>query len=374
MGSSDRESKAAPLPEAPKLSAEEIALYEARNGLRQFDHLAQLIEQQTTNKPGRFRLRPSTIMELNRYAVDGLMVAPGSFRRGGIEISHANHVPPPAEEVPRLIDEMCEYVEDNWSRSAVHLSGYVLWRLNWIHPFRDGNGRTARAVSYFVLCARLGYRLPGTVTIPERIAATKGDYYTALEKADEAWKRSQVDVSVMEELLTEHLAGQLKGVVDAAVSSVSGPSGTNTGLQSTYIIYGEPDRAFAERLSRALENSGVKTFFFPDHGVPGQPLHQMMRTGVNEHDRAILVCSRSALDRKGVLNEIEETLRREARDGGVSYLIPIRLDDYVFSGWNPPGMTAQAVRDRVVADFQGSLADPVKFDTGLSRLLAALRK
>lgn len=374
MGISERESKAAPLPESPNLSAEEIAFCEARNGLRQFDHLASLVDLQTTKKSARFRLRPSTIMELNRYAVDGLMVAPGSFRRGEIKISNANHTPPSAEDVPRLIDDMCEYVEDNWSKSAVHLSGYVLWRLNWIHPFRDGNGRTARAVSYLVLCARLGYRLPGTTTIPERIAATKGDYYTALEKADEAWKRSQVDVSVMEELLTEHLAGQLKEVVDAANASVSGSSGANANLQSTYIIYGEPDRAFAEKLSKALEHSGVKTFFFPDHGVPGQPLHQMMRTGVNKHDRVILVCSRSALDRMGVLNEIEETLRREARNGGVSYLIPVRLDNYVFSGWNPPAMTAQAVRDRVVADFRDALIDPVKFDSELNRLLAALRK
>jgi hypothetical protein len=178
----------------------------------------------------------------------------------------------------------------------------------------------------------------------------------------------------MEELLTEHLAGQLKEVVDAANASVSGSSGANTSLQSTYIIYGEPDRTFAEKLSKALEHSGVKTFFFPDHGVPGQPLHQMMRTGVNEHDRVILVCSKSALDRMGVLNEIEETLRREARNGGVSYLIPVRLDNYVFSGWNPPAMTAQAVRDRVVADFRDALIDPVKFDSELNRLLAALRK
>ncbi|HJX53450.1 MAG TPA: TIR domain-containing protein [Polyangia bacterium] len=371
MSSTERESKAAPPPEPPKLSPEEIALREARNGLHQFDRLAQLVEEAT--KPGaRFRLRPSTIMDLNRYAVDGLMAAPGSFRRGPVTITYASHTPPPPEDVPRFVEEMCEYVEDNWTKSAVHLAGYVLWRLNWIHPFRDGNGRTARAVSYLVLAARLGYRLPGTTTIPERIAATKASYYTALERADEAWKKSEVDVSKMEELLTEHLTGQLMGVVAAATSSSAAAGSTD--LQSTYISYGQPDKAFADKLAKALERSGVKTFLFPDDGVPGQPLHEMMRKGVNEHDRVILVCSKAALDRKGVLNEIEETLRREARSGGVPYLIPIRLDDYVLSGWNPPGTTAQAVRDRVVADFQGALTDPVKFDAALNRLLAALRR
>ena len=34
-----------------------------------------------------------------------------------------------------------------------------------------GNGRTSRALSYLVMCARLGYRIPGTHTIPEQIVA-----------------------------------------------------------------------------------------------------------------------------------------------------------------------------------------------------------
>ena len=144
---------------------------------------------------------------------------------------------------------------------------------------------------------------------------------------------------------------------------------------SVFISYGQPDAPFAEHLYKELQATGVKTFFFPAHATPGQKLHRTMRQGVNAHDRVILVCSQASLQRNGVLNEIEETLQREARDGGVSYLIPIRLDDYVFSGWTPPAPdTAQAVRDRVVADFRGAAIDPVRFQTGLQTLLIALRK
>jgi hypothetical protein len=32
--------------------------------------------------------------------------------------------------------------------TAIHLAAYLMWRLNWIHPFADGNGRTARMTSY----------------------------------------------------------------------------------------------------------------------------------------------------------------------------------------------------------------------------------
>ena len=156
-------------------------------------------------------------------------------------------------------------------------------------------------------------------------------------------------------------------------------------MQSTFISYGAPDEAFARHLNDALFSNGVTTFFFPKDAEPGQKLHTAMRDGVNKHDRIILVCSKASLDRRGVLNEIQETLAREARDGGASYLIPLALDDYVYSEWQPadPGV-AQAVRDRVVVDFRS--ADPTKsdvvtretaefsFNVQLGRLLTALRK
>jgi hypothetical protein len=146
-------------------------------------------------------------------------------------------------------------------------------------------------------------------------------------------------------------------------------------LQSTFISYGTPDEPFARKLYEALHRNGVTTFFFPEHAPLGQKLHRVMRRGVNDHDRVILICSESSLDRKGVLNEIEEALAREARDGGAAYIIPIRLDDYLFDGWNPANPdTAQALRDRVVADFRGADIDAAKFDAGLLRLIAALKK
>lgn len=95
-----------------------------------------------------------------------------------------------------------------------------MWRLNWIHPFDDGNGRTSRAVSYLVLCMRLGYPLPGTNTIPEQIAADKHPYYEALEKADAAWEDGEkVDVGELERLLAGYLSVQLVAVAEQATGS-----------------------------------------------------------------------------------------------------------------------------------------------------------
>jgi pyruvate kinase len=144
---------------------------------------------------------------------------------------------------------------------------------------------------------------------------------------------------------------------------------------SVFISYGGPDESFAKRLSEALEQAGVYTFLFDRHAEPGKKLHRIMREGVNEYDRVVLVCSRNSLDRAGVLNEIEETLQREAREGGQSILIPITLDDYVFSNWaaERPDL-AVAVRDRVVADFRGTKRSKKRFAHAMDRLIGALSR
>jgi Fic family protein len=119
--------------------------------------------------------------------------------------------------VAELLEKMCDYLNDNFERkSPIHLSAYAMWRMNWIHPFNDGNGRTARVVSYLVLCVRLGTRLPGTTTIPEQIALNRDPYYEALEAADKSATDSTVDLSLMEKLMESLLATQLVSVFRAA--------------------------------------------------------------------------------------------------------------------------------------------------------------
>lgn len=197
---------------------DEVARLEARNALEQFDAVIALIEKWTAPDPPVFRLRPSILLHLQRKALEGLSHYAGNFRPSDIEIDGSRHRPPHASLVPELVEELCDYVNANGEKSPVHLAAYVLWRLNWIHPFTDGNGRTARAVSYLVLCIRLGYRLPGTRTIPEQIAGNKTPYYDALEAADAG------DLSPLEELLSGLLATQLLDVHKAAMTSVVDPA------------------------------------------------------------------------------------------------------------------------------------------------------
>lgn len=197
---------------------DEKARQEAKNGLRQFDEVIEQINYWL--QPERpFKLRLSAILSLHRRALEGISPFAGVFRPGGIEIKGSKHQPPGAHLVPERLEELCDYVNDNWTKSsALHLAAYVLWRMNWIHPFVDGNGRTSRVVSYLVLCVRLGYLLPGTITIPEQISKNKAPYYQALEAADSANAAGKPDLAEMEKLLESLLASQLVSVIDAARS------------------------------------------------------------------------------------------------------------------------------------------------------------
>jgi Fic family protein len=196
---------------------DERAKQEARNGLRQFDEVIKQVEYWTqSDRP--FKLRPSAILSLHRRALESISAFAGIYRPAGIAIKGSRHEPPGAHLVPELVEQMCDYVNDNWEKSALHLAGYSLWRMNWIHPFVDGNGRTARAISYLILCVRLGYRLPGTNTIPDQIAVDKNPYYVGLEDADKAARDGLVNVSALEEMLSGLLASQLASVLKAAKS------------------------------------------------------------------------------------------------------------------------------------------------------------
>jgi Fic family protein len=224
MSEGDRASMPGAASPLPTLTEYEIALREVENGLRQFDRVVELIDDATKNAGKPFKLRPSTIMELNELAVSGLEVTAGCYRQVSIEISGTQHVPPDERDVPRHVDHMCDYIEEHWeSESAIHLCAYMLWRLNWIHPFENGNGRTSRASGYLVLCAKLGYRLPGVRTIPDRIADDKGPYYSALDAADAVDIAGGLDVSKMETLVEELLAAQLVSVFNEAKSPTDAP-------------------------------------------------------------------------------------------------------------------------------------------------------
>src|SRR5258708_4902110 len=126
---------------------DELAHKESFNVIEQFRAVADMVE--TYLQPDRpFKLRPSHLLHLHRAALDGITAYAGNWRPAGIEIGDSKHKPPAAFEVPERVEELCDYVNEKWTeKSPLHLAAYVMWRLNWIHPFAAGGARSSRAVS-----------------------------------------------------------------------------------------------------------------------------------------------------------------------------------------------------------------------------------
>lgn len=185
----------------------EIDRLEAENALVQYDYLLSLLQEHVGKK--EFYLNSNMIQELNRIAVDRLHSKAGQYRTSSIRIRGSQHVPPPQHELYTLVEDLCFYCNVNKSKSPEHLAAYCLWRLSWIHPFWNGNGRTARALCYLHLCIGFDTILPGRTTVLAHISKNKQRYYRMLELADLAYSQGQVNFDPLESYLTTLLTRQL---------------------------------------------------------------------------------------------------------------------------------------------------------------------
>ncbi len=184
-----------------------FARVQEQNLLRQYDLLTNCIEIGLIKGVEAFD--KYTLWALNAAAVSNIAQFGGRFREQPIYVG--NHIPPHFDKVPDLVDQLLSVVHENWDvvDHPTVLPAYVLWRLNWIHPFIEGNGRTARAACYHLICLRHGALLPGKKTVPERIREDRQPYYAALKEGDQHWANGQFNVNALAEYLAGLLLAQL---------------------------------------------------------------------------------------------------------------------------------------------------------------------
>ena len=187
-----------------------FARIQEQNLLRQYDLLTNCVEIALAK--GIEAFDKYTLWALNAAAVANIAQLGGRFRRQPIYVG--NHRPPHFREVPDLVDEFLSVIHENWTivTHPTILPAYALWRLNWIHPFVEGNGRTARAACYLLMCLRQGALLPGKKIVPERIRENRQPYYAALHAADVHWENGDFNVDELATYLAGHLGDQLRDV------------------------------------------------------------------------------------------------------------------------------------------------------------------
>lgn len=135
------------------------------------------------------KLTPENLLEIHRLMTDKTLDNPkneGTFRNSNdvYVVDHINseivHTPPDFTEIPELINDLCSFFNTT-STEFIHpiIKGIIIhFMIGYIHPFVDGNGRTARALFYWYLLSK-GYWLTEYLSISRLIIKSKISYEKA---------------------------------------------------------------------------------------------------------------------------------------------------------------------------------------------------
>ncbi len=152
------------------------------------------------------------IREIHKRLVEGVRggsAAPGEYRRVQNYVVNAAtqevvYTPPPAHDVPILMQELVARLNAEREVHPVLASGVAQFQLVHIHPFLDGNGRASRLLSTFCLY-RAGYDFKRLFTISEYYDRDRPAFYQAIQSVRER----DMDLTGWLEFFTEGLATHL---------------------------------------------------------------------------------------------------------------------------------------------------------------------
>lgn len=146
---------------------------------------------------GRFpQLSPVLIKSYNAQALHYLPPeengVPGEYRLHSVLVGNV-YRGAPAEDCPLLIDRLCEWLNgpDFFPRPGMEIVYAIIKAvlahiyLAWIHPFGDGNGRTARLVEFHLLMSA-GMPSPAAHLLSNHYNETRAEYYRQLDFASKS--------------------------------------------------------------------------------------------------------------------------------------------------------------------------------------------
>ena len=139
------------------------------------EHLDEPICEETILAIARIVTRSAAEVQVSGYR-EGMVYVTG--REGVV------YTPPRAEVVPEMMRALVKFIRE----SELHplLKACIAhFYLVYVHPFGDGNGRTARALSYMMLL-QAGYDFFRYVSVSGVVAEERGRYYRAMRSVEES--------------------------------------------------------------------------------------------------------------------------------------------------------------------------------------------
>ena len=166
---------------------------EPSEGIKEIQNIEKsmaFVEESIVSHP----INRAFISEMHKMIVDDLMLppqgegdsTPGQYRQVNLEISKSTHKPPEWLQVNEYMEELLNFVNREDSPKYDLLKTAIAHhRFVWIHPFRNGNGRTVRLFTYAML-VKAGFNVNvGRIINPTAVfCSNRNDYYSYLSAAD----------------------------------------------------------------------------------------------------------------------------------------------------------------------------------------------
>ena len=183
--------------------SKELPRRELRNSEREFCNYLRAFDATDALRGERdATLTRGDLLNLHRLLLDGVRGGTrfaGEFRREEVKVGDVEngqvvirHQPPPWSQVEMEVEELLAWIEtgkakadgddDPWTHPVIQ-AGITQHRLVWIHPFIDGNGRTARMFTTLLLFQR-GYDFKYLFELSHYYNRDRDPYYAALRTAD----------------------------------------------------------------------------------------------------------------------------------------------------------------------------------------------
>lgn len=181
-----------------------------RNVLKFIDSISTQLQNS-----GNYSFTLETLLEIHRITTDRILApeSSGKFRLTQVVIKNSetgqiSYMPPPAAEVPFLIEDLINWINDEETKDLhpVIKAGIIHYEISRIHPFLDGNGRTGRAAATLVMFLD-GYDIRKFFSLEEYFDSNPMDYYLTLQEVS-----NQLVLDTYERDLTPWLNYFVKGV------------------------------------------------------------------------------------------------------------------------------------------------------------------
>ncbi len=171
---------------------------------------------------GRSPFTKNDLLEFHRTVTKGTLENPkdeGVFRDRQVVVGNkitgeVVFMPPLTEQVPDLVDELLEWFnsDDATDLDSVMEAGIVHYEMARIHPFIDGNGRTARVMASLTLYKR-GFDVKRFFALDDYYDQDRPSYYRALNQVDQ----ETLDLSGWLEYFTEGVSVSIEAVRDRVI-------------------------------------------------------------------------------------------------------------------------------------------------------------